>query len=179
MRRPERRGVILIEMLVALAVTGIVLASVSQTLIAVDVAARAAIDESHRADKAANGPRTLRELASQLEPSSDSSRQFSGNEAHAVFQTWCRVPGGWSERCLVELSIGSDEGRVALFATTTPGLTLPLVSGARSVELRYLDVSGGDGQRWLRAWGAGILAPFALGVIIDGDTAVIRIGERG
>lgn len=175
MRRPERCGVTLMELMVGLVVAGIVLATAARALVAVDGAGQAPREAARLADIAGNGQRALRELVSQIEPVSDSSLQFSGNETQVSFQSWCRAPGGWSERCLVSLEVRGN----ALFGVLSTGESLPLVHGQQYVQLRYLNGEGGLGGSWLKVWGAGILVPFALGVLMDGDTIVVRIGERG
>jgi hypothetical protein len=45
-------------------------------------------------------------------------------------------------------------------------------------ELRYLKDASTRGT-WFRSWGTGISAPIAIGVIVDRDTLILRIGERG
>jgi hypothetical protein len=44
--------------------------------------------------------------------------------------------------------------------------------------LRYLSAASGGGV-WFHAWGQGITAPLAIGIVLDGDTTILPIGERG
>jgi hypothetical protein len=44
--------------------------------------------------------------------------------------------------------------------------------------LRYAARDTG-GVHWQSSWGRSITAPFALAVVLDDDTVVVRIGERG
>lgn len=50
--------------------------------------------------------------------------------------------------------------------------------GFQSGGLRYLH-DASSGGTWLRSWREAISVPLALGVILDGDTLILRIGERG
>jgi hypothetical protein len=45
-------------------------------------------------------------------------------------------------------------------------------------ELLYL-ADARDGGQWLRNWSTVLIAPLAIGAVIDADTLVLAIGERG
>ena len=36
-----------------------------------------------------------------------------------------------------------------------------------------------EGGAWVTSWGASVTAPQALGIVVDGDTTIVRVGERG
>jgi hypothetical protein len=65
-----------------------------------------------------------------------------------------------------------------LVARLSTGEVIALQRGFSTGMLRYLNDPIGRGV-WFRIWGHGITAPLAIGVITDGDTAIVRIGERG
>lgn len=174
----RRSGFTVLELIVALAVSGIVLVGarlVWETLIASADRLRVAAAD---ADRTANGTRLLRALFARLEVGTSDAREFSGDEGTVRFTTWCDVPAGWLERCQAEVSVDTAGGGVELVARLSTGEVVVLRRGVRYMALRYLDDPAGGGV-WFRAWGQGITAPFAVGVLADGDTTIVRIGERG
>jgi prepilin-type N-terminal cleavage/methylation domain-containing protein len=191
----RHRGFTLIEVLIALAIGGMVLLGAHALLTAL-------ADEEHRisataavTDAAANGERLLRALVGQIEVGTDESAPFEGTPAAARFTTWCEVPAGWQERCAVTLAIESAAGDSlandlhdgathfsraarALVARFADGRAVVLDRAVEPDGLRYLE-SAAHGGHWFRVWGAGITAPLALGVLRGRDTLIVRIGERG
>jgi prepilin-type N-terminal cleavage/methylation domain-containing protein len=175
-----RAGFTLVEVMVALVVMGVVVAGARVVLgqladDAVRIAAAGA-----EADREANAERLLRETAGRLEMSSTPGREarFEGHPRAARFRSWCEVPDGWLERCDVSLGFIQVDGEPVLALRTAGGEPVALRRGFRSGELLYLR-DAGDGGAWIHRWGASITAPVALGVVIDGDTAIVRVGERG
>ena len=61
---------------------------------------------------------------------------------------------------------------------TSKGAALVVRDRIAIGEFRYLTTVTGGGE-WIRVWGAGITAPLAIGVILDSDTLIVPIGERG
>ena len=114
-----------------------------------------------------------------FEVGTDQSHEFAGNESHAQFTTWCDMPASWQERCAADLAIEPDSGMTLRFvARLSTGDVIALQRGFSNGRLRYLNDPVGGGV-WFRTWGHGITAPLAIGVITNGDTAIVRIGERG
>lgn len=178
--RRKTLGFTLMELVVAMTLSGIVLLGARSLWESVAgsidrLRARAIV-----VDRDANGERLLRSLVGRLEVGTDQSREFAGDESHAIFTTWCDVPAGWQERCGAVIGIEPDsDGRsLRLVAHLSTGEFITLDRGFTNGKLRYLNdpVSGGV---WFRVWGHGITAPLAIGVITDGDTAIVRIGGRG
>jgi hypothetical protein len=129
-------------------------------------------------DRTANADRLLRSVVANLELGTDSMRHFSGQEHQARFTSWCPVPDGWTERCTVSLAIDTVNGERALIATTSVQPRIVLRRGFHEGALRYLNDANAGGS-WFKVWGSGVTAPLAIGVILDADTLILRIGERG
>jgi len=176
MRR--RSGFTLVEVMVALLVGGIVLLGARVMFESLTDQAHRIADAAIVADREANADRELRALAGRLEVGTAPGTEFAGDPASATFASWCEVPAGWLERCIVQLSIEHERAGSALVARTSLGDTLVLRRGFRGGVIHYLEsaVSGGS---WIRVWGAGITAPVAFGIFLDRDTLIVRIGERG
>jgi hypothetical protein len=168
------------EVLTGLAIAAIALASMHGVLVALDDGGQRAVAQARLADVDANGDRMLHDLIEQLELGADSADQFSGSEVAARFMSWCDVAGGWAEPCAVTMEFGAMHGRHALIARLSTGDSVSLRAGFTRGQLLYLPgEEGREGERWLRSWGAGIVAPMAIGIVLDGDTIVVRVGDRG
>lgn len=172
----RRRGLTLIELIVALAVTGLVLLGARTLMEGVAASAARVSAVTRGADEDANGERLLRAVVGRLE--TGPGKPFTGNPRSAGFSSWCDVPGGWQDPCDVTLVVDSLGGRPALVAVLSTGEALPVRAGFSSGELRYLSDASGGGQ-WFREWPLGLTTPVALGFVVDGDTLLVRIGERG
>jgi prepilin-type N-terminal cleavage/methylation domain-containing protein len=175
----RRSGFTLIELIVAITISGIVLLGARALWESLAESVDRLRAQGATFDREANGERLLRSLVGRLEVGTDRSREFAGDERHATFTTWCDVPAGWQERCAADLSIEPDSANtLRLVARLSTGEVITLQRGFQNGILRYLNDPAGRGV-WFRIWGHGITAPLAIGVITDGDTAIVRIGERG
>jgi prepilin-type N-terminal cleavage/methylation domain-containing protein len=179
-RRSRHRGFTLIELVVAITLSGVVLLGARALWESLAVSVDRLRTQATTDARDENGERLLRSLVGRLEVGTDQSREFAGDEQHVQFTTWCDVPAGWQERCDAVIGIEPDsDGRSGrLVARLSTGEVITLERGFVSGALRYLDDPVGGGI-WFRIWGHGITAPLAIGVITDGDTAIVRIGERG
>jgi prepilin-type N-terminal cleavage/methylation domain-containing protein len=192
--RRARPGFTLVEVMVAIAIGGLVLLGARSLL---EVLA----DEEHHVardtateDARSNGYRVLRSLVGEMEVGTTESGPFSGDPESTRFTTWCDVPSGWQERCAVTLAFESEGGEPALVAHLPGERRLVLARDFSAGEFRYLNSATSGGQ-WFRQWGRGITAPLAIGVILERnttsgdmngaisdasvDTLIVRIGERG
>ncbi len=189
----RRRGFTLLEVVVALALGGIVLLGAWRLLEALGGEAERITAGAMAADADANGERLLRSLVRGLEIGTPGSGAFGGEPNEAHFTTWCDAPTGWQERCAVTLAIeplardargdppAERAGTPALWglvAHVSAGAGTVLLRDVRPGGLRYL-VSPARGGEWFRIWGEGITAPLAIGVVRARDTLIVRIGERG
>jgi prepilin-type N-terminal cleavage/methylation domain-containing protein len=184
--RTRRRAFTLIEVMVALTVSGIVLVGARLMVDALADATHRTLAAARDADRAANADRLLRMLAGRLEIGTVADGPFGGDQRSVRFTTWCDTPGGWLERCDASVTVAAigDTNRLLLHLTprqargTVGPRTVTLATGFRSGALRYLDDPEAGGT-WFIQWGDGIVAPLAIGIILDGDTSIVRIGERG
>lgn len=181
MPRPDlssRAGFTLLEVVVALALSGLVLLGARMMLGTVaDGSARIAA-EAAAAGRDANAERTLRDLLLRVEVDPSASRGVAGDERGVRFSTWCEVPAGWLERCTALLGvIRAGDGQV-LALETDGGRVLPIRRGFDRATLRYLERAGGMGA-WSTRWTSSTAVPEAVMVVVDADTLVLRIGGRG
>ncbi len=179
MRRPDRRaGFTLIELLVAIAIASAAVLLAHSLLGQLADDAERIVRHASDSDEEANAERVLRALVSRLEVGTDDSTRFGGHERVARFTSWCDVPYGWLERCRVTLALDVKGHEPVLAAALSTGEVIVLRRGFTSGELRYL-ADAARGGNWFRSWGESITAPLAIGVVLDADTLIVRIGERG
>lgn len=171
-------GFTLVEVIVALAVSGILIISAYSIASVLGDHAITLAATATSGDRAANADRLLRELATQVDIGSAADEGFGGNEREASFTSWCTRPAGWAERCDVILSVDTTAGSRSILLTRAREFPIVVRAGFANAELRYLR-SADDGGQWFRVWGKGITIPLAIGVIVDADTTIIRLGERG
>jgi prepilin-type N-terminal cleavage/methylation domain-containing protein len=183
-RHRQRRGFTLIEVLVALVVGAVVMLGARLLLEGVGDSGRRIVRVAQRADRDANAERLLRSTVASLEWGSaeEGGARFGGDEHEARFTSWCDTPGGWQERCAVMISITCDSSAqpvsAALSLSGVGTEPVQVRAGFMRGELRYL-ADARDGGHWITKWDAGLSAPIAIGVILDRDTLVLRVGERG
>jgi len=181
-------GFTLIEIMVAIAIGGIVLLGARSLLEALADEEHHIAREAATYDARANGERMLRSLVGRMEVGTTESGPFAGDPAETSFTTWCDVPAGWQERCEVTIAFEGEGTGPALVARLPGGQRLILREGFRAGALRYLNSASSGGQ-WFQQWGKGITAPLAIGILLERDTGavgplivdtlIVRIGERG
>lgn len=175
-----RAGFTLVEVMVALVVMGVVVVGARTMLGQVADDADRITAASAEADREANAELLLRTVVGRLDVARIPGREtrFEGEPRGARFQTWCEVPDGWLERCEASLGFIELNGENALALRLSTGEVIALRRGFQTGEMTYLR-DAADGGAWVRRWGASITAPLALGIVVDGDTTIVRVGERG
>ena len=170
----RRSGLTLLEVVVALTITAFVLLGARAVVDGIAAIARAddAEDRGHLA--AMNGRRLLLELGLDARAGIDPSATFGGDDASATWDTWCRVPRGWKERCRATVSLARDSVGAALILETSidRDATLALVRLDGTPVVAYLD-DARFGGRWVPAWGPSTARPVALGVLSQTDTLIL------
>jgi prepilin-type N-terminal cleavage/methylation domain-containing protein len=173
MRTADRTGFTLIEVLVALALSAIVVLGARGLLEGMMGQAHGIVRAAYTADSLANVDLTVHRLIGNLALAQGDAPSFDGDERSARFDSWCMTPGGWQERCAIQLVANPDStGGVHLLQTA--GEPIVVGSGQRSA-LRYLAEVGGGGH-WVTRWQSSITPPLAIGVLTGTDTMVLRIG---
>ena len=181
-RPPRRRsaGFTLVEVMVAVVVISVVLVGARAMLGQIADDADRIAGAAAEADREANADALLRAVAGRLEvsPVPGDEVRFRGQPDGASFHSWCEVPDGWLERCEASLGFVRLEDGSALVLRLSTGEMVPLRRGVGRGAILYLR-DAAQGGAWIRTWGESITPPAALGIVVDGDTSIIRIGERG
>lgn len=172
----NRRGFTLIEVLVALAIGGVVLTGCRLLLEGLADHASAIVRTAADLDASANAERAVRQIVENLALAPEPQPTFVGSASEAVFASWCPSAYGALEPCTVRLSVQAASAGVTVGMATPGGqkLVLRRVAGA---ELRYL-ANASSGGIWYTRWNDAISPPLAVGVFSTTDTLVMRIGER-
>lgn len=174
-----RAGFTLIEVLVALVLGGIILLVVHASLGQLANGERLTVAAATESDRVANGERLLRALVGRVDGATAVPGAVQGTAEETDLTTWCEVPRGWLEHCHVRLSFASGEDGPAL-RVRLPGShpSVALIAGFRTGRFLYLS-DAHNGGTWLTDWPSKLTTPLALGVVLDRDTLILPIGERG
>lgn len=175
---PARGGFTLIEVVVALSLSAMLLLGARALFEQLGGHAEAMVEAAAAADRDANADAVLRARVGAAEASPDPARPFDGTADGARFHAWCETAAGWMERCRVTLGFIHAGQAPVLAVATDDGEPVVIRRGFRAGRLIYLR-DAGNGGAWTRGWSSTVQPPLAVGVVIDGDTAILRIGERG
>lgn len=177
LRAGSRRGFTLVELVVALAIAGILLFGANATIDAVQALTARGAAAARAADRVRNGGHLLHRLATAIVTNTDAERLFSGDGRAARFTTRCDVPAGWTEPCQVLLTVESRANWQVLVARVRGRPALELLRARQRIRLRYL-LDAAEGGQWLDTWGASLAIPLAIGIVRDDETILIPIGDR-
>ena len=175
--RTSRRGVTLLELLVALAISGAAMLGGLALLDQVhDGGARIATNGMLDA-RIANGDRLLRRLLIDARASTDTSERFRGDEQNASFLTLCDQPSGWAEPCRALLSINSVADSSDIVAHDGHAAMYAVRRIAGPAVFRYLDATAAPESAWVGHWIKTIALPAGIAVITASDTTVLPMGS--
>ena len=176
--RPSASGFSLLEVLTALALTGMV-ALLAHRLMTATIDGVRALDAARQAqDRRENGRRWLRAAFLSLQP--DGAGGFVGDPDRIQFTTWLQQPEGWFVEEAVTLAVRTG----GLWADHGSGEAVRLADAVLAMECDYLLVPGAD-ARWVRQWHSPLSAPLAVRLRLlrqDGvrvDTLLLLVRERG
>lgn len=174
MRRP--RGFTLIEVMVALALSGLVVLLAHRVFTGVVDGTERLGDARTALDRESNARRSLTEMFGSLDVGTDGAGGFAGRPERVEFATWQRVPEGWLERRRVVLGV---EGGMLVARSD---VSIALQDSILRVEFDYL-LEPGIKAAWVREWISLVSAPLAVRVRIARveavDTLLFIVGSRG
>lgn len=169
----ERKGVTLVELLVAIAISGLVLG-------AAGASARSVVDASARVkgelwatEDARLADDLLRELL-WMHVGPNAARPLTGSNNQLQFESRCPVLGAGTWPCSVTLRI-SAMGEVSLGWTDAESIRLRGSGSAR--RLVYLDHIA-QAPAWQDAWNVSTRLPLAVGIVSNRDTSIYWVGAR-
>lgn len=172
----RRRGFTLIEVMVALAISGLVVLAAHRIFTGVADSAQAVAMARENLDRRANARRWLKSTFLSLEP------PFEGRADRVSFTSWQLTSGGWFEPGLTVLSREGTQ-----FLGRNANEALQLTDGVSDVAFDYL-LDPGANSKWVREWVSPVSAPLAVRVRIAGcarrdaacvDTLLFLVKERG
>jgi prepilin-type N-terminal cleavage/methylation domain-containing protein len=181
MTEPRRGGFTLVEVVVALVVTGAI-ALLAHGLFA------AAADASHRLETArrrldheSNAHGFQRDAFLALDVGADSAGPFEGEPRRVQFSAWLPVSGGWNERRRIILALNA--GWWTADVGDEPSERVALADSVTSVGLDYL-LSLGASAHWVGDWHSAVSAPLAVRVRLTRaggacDTSLYLVKPRG
>ncbi len=178
-------GFTLVELMVALAIAGLVVLTAQRLFAAAGDAGRTLCVAREALDRQSNARRWLAATFLSLDVGSDSAGSFEGRRDHVVFSAWELTPDGWFERRRVSLGQAGPH----LVAQALPGEPITLADSITSVDLDYLLEPGAE-SRWVREWVSPVSAPLAVRMRVERpgkgeggravtDTLLFLIKERG
>jgi len=173
----SRAGFTLLELILALSLTGAAMLGAVLLLDQLDDGAARIVAGRADTDRDANGARLLRRLVFGAYASADTMRKFVGDERSMSFQSMCDVPGGWSESCDVTLTIDDRGDSSAVVADLSIGGSLVLRRDAARYAWRYVDATPTD-TAWATHWSSGTTLPAALALVSLTDTIVLPVQVR-
>src|SRR4051794_32365138 len=121
------RGFTLIEVMIALALSGMVLLGGSMLLVQTTDTRDRIAQQALEGDETYNGARLLRALVRNAQTTTDSTERFTGDARAASFVTECQTPGGWLERCRVQLLIDQRRDNAVVIGELRAGETIALL----------------------------------------------------
>ena len=173
----SRRGLTLLEMLVALSISGLAILGGVVLLDQVEDSDARIVDDSVRDATAANGDRLLRRLLVDAHSTTDTVDRFRGDERNASYLTRCDTPSGWSEPCRARLSVDSIGDSSAVVVETDRGERFEVRRVAGIGTLRYLHRGSDPDSAWVRRWTTSIELPAAIAFIVWPDTTIWPLGS--
>jgi prepilin-type N-terminal cleavage/methylation domain-containing protein len=176
--RTGRTGFTLVEVMVALVLTGMVAVLAHQIFGAVTDHTRRLRDARLVLDRRSNAHRFLQSAFLSLEVGIDSAGAFSGQRDRVNFSSWLPSADGWLERRTVKLGLDGDRW----IAISPPDSSVELARGVTALRFDYLLEPGAE-STWVGEWESAVSAPLAVRVQVvwggRADTMLYLIKARG
>ncbi|MGH7527118.1 MAG: prepilin-type N-terminal cleavage/methylation domain-containing protein [Gemmatimonadales bacterium] len=163
----RRQGFTLVEVLVAVVLSGIVALLAHQLFGAAVDGGRRLRDARLGLDRRGNAHQLLRAAFLSLEVGIDSAGPFSGHRDRVRFSSWLLSADGWLERRTIELGLDGDRWIVA----APPDPDIELADSVTGLRFDYLLEPGAEAT-WVVEWESAVSAPLAVRV------RLMRTGER-
>jgi prepilin-type N-terminal cleavage/methylation domain-containing protein len=172
-------GFTLVELMAALAITGLALAGGIRLLDQIGDSAMRIRQENLRSMARANGERVLRRALLDAIATGDSATRFAGTRYTIALSSSCDAPGGWIERCRASLSLDQRGDSSVVLGTLQPGVLatgelLVLRRQRGHTEWRYLGPSPSE-STWVSEWTSHVAVPIAV-ALVGVDTIVFPVG---
>jgi prepilin-type N-terminal cleavage/methylation domain-containing protein len=182
--RRARRGVTLLELIIALAIAGLAMLGCVMLLDQLNDSHERIVRDRAADATGGNEDRMLRRFLADAHTTTDTAERFRGDEHNASYLTLCDTPSGWPENCRVTLSLDSlrDSSVIVAEAKREEHLDdhleehFELRRIAGSATFRYLDLSSRDSS-WVRQWATSIALPGAIALVVGGDTTILPLGS--
>jgi prepilin-type N-terminal cleavage/methylation domain-containing protein len=175
---PRENGFTLIELMVALAVSGVVVLTAAGIFAAVGDAGREVRVAREKVDREMNARRWLAATFLSLDVGQQPAGPFEGKADRVTFSAFQQATGGWLEERRVTLGKEGSE----LVATIQPGEPLAFADSVADVAFDYL-LEPGLNSTWVREWISPVSAPLAVRMRVQSrrgtDTLLFLIKERG
>jgi prepilin-type N-terminal cleavage/methylation domain-containing protein len=170
------RAFTLVELLAALAISGLALAGATALLDQLGDGSARIARESMRTSREGNGARLLERVLIDATANTDSTKRFRGDENSLELWTLCDAPGGWREECRVTLSIDRIVDSTVVLAGVPGNTSLSVLRRAGTASFRYFRPAIGSDTTWATQWSSNASLPVAIGLVTGGDTIILPVG---
>lgn len=164
----ERAGVMVVELLVALAISGVVVAGSVMALRTI-VQSEQTLDRAHAA--IANRRNNLRSVQTLASLAFAGSKE-KGTDSTFAFKSFCDLPEGWRSACdirILRITTGSAPTSLLMTSSTNDSIRI----GTNATVLRYL-ANAANGGTWRNEWYDTDRLPLGIAFIDASDTLFIR-----
>lgn len=175
-RLHNRRGVTLVELIIALAISGLAILGCVMLLDQLNDSRDRVVRQRNADASSGNGDRMLRRFLADARTTTDTAERFRGDEHNANYLTLCDTPSGWPEACRVALTVDSLGDSSAIIAKTSRDERFEVRRVPGAAVFRYFDPSAHDSS-WVRQWAVSIALPVAIAIIVGTDTTVLPLGS--
>jgi prepilin-type N-terminal cleavage/methylation domain-containing protein len=176
MKRRERRGFTLLELIAALLLMGLAMLGGLMLVDQLNDQTSRIGTWARKGARDGNGERLLDRLFRDAIATTDTTRRFEGTEGSISFWTYCETSGGWMAPCHTTLVIDVRTDSSAVLADLPNGESMSLRRQVGSAELRYYDPNSKTDTLWVKKWSSSVTLPGAVGLVLPHDTVVFPIG---